>query len=106
MHSQDLANATALREAANGDFEANATSPGGGGAAINLGEGIVQGGTTSAVFNRLASGTGGIVIENTNDLAKGLRRIEDDRRFFYLVTYVPSNQDFHGETRTLQVRVR
>ncbi len=105
VHSQDLANATALREAANGDFEANATSPGGGGAAIGLGEGIVQGGTTSAVFNRLASGTGGIVIENTNDLAKGLRRIEDDRRFYYLVTYLPTNQEFHGETRTLEVRV-
>jgi VWFA-related protein len=106
VHSQDLANATALRDAANRDLEANAASPGGGGGAIDLGEGIVQGGTTSAVFHRLASGTGGLVIENTNDLAKGLRRIADDRHFYYLVTYVPRDQDFHGETRTLQVRVR
>ncbi len=53
----------------------------------------------------LADRTGGFLINNTNDLAAGLRQIDDDRRFHYLLTYTPSNTDFRGEWRRITVNV-
>jgi VWFA-related protein len=53
----------------------------------------------------LADQTGGFLINNTNDLAPGLRRIDEDRRFHYLLTYTPSNTDFRGEWRRIAVKV-
>jgi VWFA-related protein len=53
----------------------------------------------------LADRTGGFLINNTNDLAAGFRQIDDDRRFHYLLTYTPSNADFHGEWRRISVKV-
>jgi VWFA-related protein len=53
----------------------------------------------------LADQTGGFLINNTNDLAPGLRRIDEDRRFHYLLTYSPSNSDFRGEWRRIAVKV-
>ena len=46
----------------------------------------------------LSDQTGGFLIENTNDLASGFRKIDLDRRFHYLLTY-------HAEERRLQRRV-
>ncbi len=45
----------------------------------------------------LADRTGGFLIENTNDLARGFQKIDTDRRFHYLLTYTPNNQNFDGE---------
>ena len=53
----------------------------------------------------LAERTGGFLIDNTNDLAKGFREIDADRRFHYLLTYTPRNTDFGGEWRKVDVRV-
>jgi VWFA-related protein len=53
----------------------------------------------------LADRTGGFLVNNTNDLARGFRDIETDRRFHYLLTYTPSNGNFNGEWRTLSVKV-
>jgi VWFA-related protein len=53
----------------------------------------------------LADRTGGFLIDNTNDLSRGLRTIDADRRFHYLLTYTPKNGAFHGEWRNLAVRV-
>jgi VWFA-related protein len=53
----------------------------------------------------LAQRTGGFLIENTNDLAAGFRRIDADRRFHYLLSYSPSNGRFDGEWRAISVRV-
>jgi len=47
----------------------------------------------------LADQTGGFLINNTNDLATGFRRIDLDRRFHYLLTYTPTNGDFNGFLR-------
>lgn len=66
---------------------------------------ILEAGSTSHVFGRLAKETGGFVIENTNDLAAGFRRIDADRRFHYLLTYTPANADFGGEYRRIEVKV-
>ena len=53
----------------------------------------------------LARETGGFLIDNTNDLLAGLRRIDTDRRFHYLLTYTPKKLDFAGEWRRIEVRV-
>jgi VWFA-related protein len=53
----------------------------------------------------LAKQTGGFLIENTNDLAKGFVRIDEDRRFYYLLTYEPKNTSFDGAWRSIIVKV-
>jgi VWFA-related protein len=53
----------------------------------------------------LADRTGGFLVENTNDLAAGFRRIDLDRRFHYVLTYAPKNGEFDGEWRNIVVKV-
>jgi VWFA-related protein len=53
----------------------------------------------------LADQTGGFLIENTNDLASGFRRIDGDRRFHYLLTYAPRSSESDGKWRSVVVRV-
>ena len=54
---------------------------------------------------RLAEDTGGFLIRDTNDLSSAFRRIDEDNRFHYVLTYSPSNPDFDGKFRTIQVKV-
>jgi VWFA-related protein len=60
----------------------------------------------AAALGSLSQHTGGFLINNTNDLAEGFRRIDEDRRFHYLLTYAPRNQDFDGRFRNITVRVK
>ena len=53
----------------------------------------------------LASQTGGLLIDNTNDLARGIRKIDDDRRNYYLLSYSPTNPSQDGAYRKLTVLV-
>ena len=53
----------------------------------------------------LAEQTGGFLVANTNDLSGAYRTIENDRRSYYLLTYVPKNTNFDGQWRTLAVRI-
>ena len=55
---------------------------------------------------RLARDTGGFLVEGSNDLSAAFRRIDEDHRFHYLLTYSPSNTAFDGKFRTIQVKVR
>lgn len=55
---------------------------------------------------RLAEETGGFLVEGSNDLGAAFRRIDEDNRFHYLLTYAPSNTDFDGGFRRIQVKVR
>jgi VWFA-related protein len=55
---------------------------------------------------RLAEDTGGFLIRDTNDLSSAFRRIDEDNRFHYVLTYSPTNPDFDGKFRTIQVKVR
>lgn len=55
---------------------------------------------------RLAQDTGGLLIEGSNDLSSAFRRIDEDHRFHYLLTYSPTNGVFDGKFRTIQVKVR
>lgn len=59
-----------------------------------------------AGLNELASSTGGLLVRNTNNLAAGFRRVDDDMRNYYMVTYVPSNTVFDGKFRTIKVNVK
>jgi hypothetical protein len=55
---------------------------------------------------QLAEETGGFLVRDTNDLPGGLRRIDEDMRFHYLLTYVPSNQEYDGKWRRITIKVR
>jgi len=59
----------------------------------------------SVSLKMLADRTGGFLINNTNNLAKGFQLIDADRRFHYLLTYAPKNADFKGEWRRIAVNV-
>jgi VWFA-related protein len=54
----------------------------------------------------LAMETGGFLISNTNDAASAFRRIEEDMRFHYLVGYTPSNENYDGRFRAINVKVK
>jgi VWFA-related protein len=56
-------------------------------------------------LGELADETGGFLIHDTNDLASGLRRINDDMRGYYLITYVPQNNDYNGRFRQISVKL-
>jgi len=53
----------------------------------------------------LSDQTGGFLIHDTNDLASGLRRIDDDMNGYYFLTYVPQNKDYDGRFRHISVKV-
>lgn len=53
----------------------------------------------------LSKPTGGFLIENTNDLAAGVRRIDEDRRVHYLLTYAPARTELDGRWRAIDVKV-
>jgi VWFA-related protein len=107
VHSQELANGQALRSAVLSDMQVagkDGSDLAGGGAA-GVAEYIQRSGSTSAVFNRIASGTGGFVVEDTNDLRRGVAAIDADRHFYYLLIYSPTNQNLDGTWRAVSVTV-
>ncbi|MEW6130802.1 MAG: VWA domain-containing protein [Acidobacteriota bacterium] len=54
----------------------------------------------------LASETGGMLISETNDLGLGLRRVDEDMRSHYVLSYVPKNQDYDGKFRKIAVKLK
>lgn len=56
-------------------------------------------------LGQLADQTGGILIHDTNDLVNGVRRINDDMNGYYMVTYVPKNEDYNGKFRQINVKL-
>ncbi len=57
------------------------------------------------VLYALASGTGGFVILNTNDLLGGLEKIGKEQNEYYLVGYTPSKELEPGACHSLKVKV-
>ena len=51
----------------------------------------------------IAHDTGGSVIQNSNDLTRGLRRIADEARRYYLLGYSPTNPARDGKYRKILV---
>jgi VWFA-related protein len=56
-------------------------------------------------LGELAASTGGFMIADTNDLAAGLRRIDEDLRSHYELTYVPKNTNMDGRFRQINVKL-
>jgi VWFA-related protein len=54
----------------------------------------------------LAENTDGLAIVNTNDFAKGVRRIADDVHAYYILGYYPTNSQVDGSIRTISVRLK
>jgi VWFA-related protein len=57
------------------------------------------------VLGQLTDETGGMLIRNTNNLAGGFKRIDQDMRNYYMLSYVPKNDSFDGKFRTISVKV-
>jgi VWFA-related protein len=53
----------------------------------------------------LSEATGGALIHNTNELGRGLERMEEETHSYYLLTYHPSQPKEDGSFRRIQVEV-
>ena len=107
VHSSDQATAREVRGIGDANLGAVMETDAGGRplvAMLERNEDVLRGDPRTSL-TLLAQQTGGFLIDSTNDLLRGLRTIDVDRRYHYLLTYTPKNPDFTGEWRTLEVRV-
>jgi VWFA-related protein len=58
-----------------------------------------------ASLGQLAEETGGFLVADTNDTARGFQRIQEEMRSYYLLSYSPTNTSFDGRFRTISVKV-
>lgn len=54
----------------------------------------------------MASKTGGLTIQSTNDISGGLRKIMDDQKGYYLIGYRPSGETFNRRFHHIKVQVK
>lgn len=54
----------------------------------------------------LAQHSGGFLVSDTNDLVAALRAVNGDRRAFYVLAYVSSNEVLDNSVRHIEVRVK
>jgi VWFA-related protein len=59
-----------------------------------------------AVLGRLARETGGFLLDNTNNLAAGVARMQQERTTYYLLAYEPTNTAADGKFRRVSVKVK
>ena len=57
-------------------------------------------------IGQLAEQTGGFLIHDTNDASGAFKRLEEDMRFYYLLSYSPTNDAFDGSYRSISVKVK
>jgi VWFA-related protein len=55
---------------------------------------------------RIAEDTGGFLVEESNNLTRAFKRIDEDNQFHYMLTYTPRNTVFDGKFREILVRSR
>jgi VWFA-related protein len=53
---------------------------------------------------RLANDTGGFLVEESNNLATAFKRIDEDNQFHYTLSYTPTNSEFDGKFRSIEVK--
>jgi VWFA-related protein len=53
----------------------------------------------------VASESGGFTVRNTNDLSRGIQRIANETRIYYLLGYIPTNAARDGKFRKIQVKL-
>jgi VWFA-related protein len=73
--------------------------------AADVAEQATQGLVSAAGADDLATSTGGFSIRNTNDLERGLLKIAQEARHYYLLGYVSSNSRTDGRWRKIGVQV-
>jgi VWFA-related protein len=56
-------------------------------------------------LGQLATETGGVLFQNTNNLRQGFERVEEDSRNYYLLGYTPTNDVYDGRFRRIDVKV-
>ena len=56
-------------------------------------------------LQQLATGTGGLLLKNQNDLLEGLSRVDRDLREAYTLVYQPTNANYDGAFRHIRVEV-
>jgi VWFA-related protein len=66
---------------------------------------ITQGLVSAAGPEDLALKSGGFTIKNTNDLERGLRRVAQEARHYYLLGYASTNAKRDGKWRKIGVKV-
>jgi VWFA-related protein len=59
----------------------------------------------AAALGKLANETGGFFINGTNDLVPALSKVGEDIHTYYVLTYVPRNQEYNGRYRRITVKV-
>jgi VWFA-related protein len=72
----------------------------------DVAESMTQGLASAAGASDLANSTGGFSIRNTNDLERGMLRIAQEARHYYLLGYVSKNTRSDGRWRKIGVKVR
>jgi len=60
----------------------------------------------ASTLGRLANETGGFMIDNTNDLGKGVARMQVERTTYYLLGYQATNAALDGKFRKVTVKVK
>jgi VWFA-related protein len=60
---------------------------------------------TRDAMHALAADTGGFLVENSNNLRSGLRKILDDTETYYVLAYEPANTKRDGGFRRIEVRL-
>jgi hypothetical protein len=73
--------------------------------ASDVGEQISQGMLAASGSEELAQRSGGFTIKNTNDLERGLLRIAQEARHYYLLGYVAKDTRADGKWRKISVEV-
>ncbi len=58
------------------------------------------------ILYRMSQDTGGRFIKGTNDIAKGLERVDREIRARYTLVYSSTNQNFDGSFRKVKIKVR
>jgi VWFA-related protein len=58
------------------------------------------------ILYRISGDTGGKFIKGTNDIARGLERVDDEVRSRYTIGYHSTDANFNGDFRKLKVEVR
>jgi VWFA-related protein len=71
----------------------------------DIGAGFMEHLEASEGAESMAEDSGGFVVKNTNDLNKGIKRIADETRSYYLLGYNPNNLLRDGKFHKIEVKV-
>ncbi len=67
--------------------------------------GDVMAATNERAMFQVAAATGGQAISETNNLALGIEKADEDLTSYYLLSYSPKNGDYDGRFREITVKV-